>query len=217
MSEVNVKDDNIKAPDDFGENIAGWHNLLGWGDGNESLAPYVPTPSNVVRTMLELAEAGPGDVVYDLGCGDGRILIMAVEEFKVDRAVGYELNKQLVETALNNISSKKLEKRISVEMGNFLEADLSPATIVTLYLTTTGNAKLRPKFKEELKDGARIISHDFPILEWVTTIPDNTAIKVGTHKIFMYRIPEAYASDIEEPETPAESRWDRIKKLLDRL
>ncbi len=212
-----MKDDNTKAPDDFGENITGWHNLLGWGDGDESLAPYVPTPSNVVRTMLELADAGPGDVVYDLGCGDGRILIMAVEEFGVDKAVGYELNRHLVETAINNIAGKKLEHQIEVEMGNFLEADLSPATIVTLYLTTTGNAKLRPKFIEELRDGTRIISHDFPIQEWVTTAPENGSIKVGSHKIFCYRMPDAYRTKIGEPEKPADSRWERIKKLLDRL
>ncbi len=93
---------------------------------------------------------------------------MAVEEFSVDRAIGYELNKHLVETALNNIYSKDLETKIEVVNGNFMEADLSPATIMTLYLTTTGNAKLRPKFKEELKDGTRIISHDFPIMDWVT-------------------------------------------------
>ena len=214
---VNVKDDKIKAPDDFGENIAGWHNLLGWGDGDDSVAPYVPTPPDVVRTMLELVEAGPGDTVFDLGCGDGRILMMAVEEFGVDRAVGYELNKHLFDTALNNVASKNLEEKIEVVMGNFLEADLSPATIVTLYLTTTGNVKLRPKFKEELMDGTRIISHDFPILEWVTVTPYNEAIKVGTHKIFSYRIPEAYTSKKEEPEKPPEGRWDRIKKLLDRL
>lgn len=212
-----MKDNKSTPPDDFGENIAGWHNLLGWGDGDESVAPYVPTPMGVVRTMLELVEAGPGDTVIDLGCGDGRILVMAVEEFKVDRAIGYELNRHLVETAENNIHDKELDDKIEVVNGNFMEADLSPASIVTLYLTTTGNAKLKPKFIDELKEGTRIISHDFPIMDWVTTTADNEAIKVGTHKIFSYRIPEAYTTKIEEAEKPTESRWNRIKKILDRL
>jgi ribosomal protein L11 methylase PrmA len=171
-----VKDDKIKAPDDFGQDLSGWRELLGWGDGDDSVAPYVPTPMSVVRSMLELVEAGPSDTVVDLGCGDGRILIMAVEEFNVDKAVGYELNKHLVETAMDSINSKELGDKISIMNENIMEADLSSATIVTLYLTTTGNAKLRPKFMEELREGTRIISHDFPIIEWVTSSEDNQPI-----------------------------------------
>jgi ubiquinone/menaquinone biosynthesis C-methylase UbiE len=212
-----VKDENIKVPDDFGENVEGWHNLLGWGERGESVAPYVPTPMNVVKTMLELAKAGPGDTVFDLGCGDGRILMMAVEEFGVDRAVGYELNRHLVDTALKNIATKNLNQKIEVAIGDFMGVDLRPATIITLYLTTTGNVKLRPKFQKELQEGTRIISHDFPILEWKTMTPDNEVVKVGTHKIFCYKIPEAYNSKKKEPEKPPEGRWNRIKKLLDRL
>ena len=212
-----MKDDKVDPPDDFGENITGWHNLLGWGEGDDSVAPYVPTPISVVRTMLEITEAGPGDTVVDLGCGDGRILIMAVEEFGVDRAIGYELNPHLVDTAQTKVYDKELNNRIEVVNGNFMEADLSLATVVTLYLTTTGNAKLRPKFIDELKEGTRIISHDFPIIEWVADTPDREAIKVGTHKLFPYRIPEAYTTKIEEPEKPVEGRWDRIRRLLDRL
>lgn len=212
-----MKDTNATPPDDFGENISGWHNLLGWGDGEDSVAPYVPTPMGLVRTMLELAGAGPGDTVIDLGCGDGRFLLIAVEEFSVDRAIGYELNRHLVETAQDNIHDKGLDDKIEVVNGNFMEADLSPASIVTLYLTTTGNAKLKPKFIDELEEGTRIISHDFPIMDWVTITPDNEAIKVGTHKIFSYKIPEAYTTKIEEAEKPIETRWNRIKKILDRL
>ena len=213
-----MKDDKIKKPDDFGENFAGWHNLLGWGDGDDSVAPYVPTPMNVVQAMLEVAEAGPGDTVIDLGCGDGRILTTAVEEFNVDHAIGYELNRHLVETALKNIYDKNLEKKIEVVSGNFMEADLSPATIITMYLTTTGNAKLRPKFKEELKEGTRLISHDFPIMDWVMDTPDHEAIKLGTHKLFIYRVPDAYTVKLDKPEKPSDNdRWNRIKNLLDRL
>ena len=213
---IPVKDDKTDPPDDFGQDLSGWHELLGWGDGNDSVAPYVPTPMSVVRSMLELIEAGPGDTVVDLGCGDGRILIMAVEEFKVDKAIGYELNSHLIETATYNINEKGLGDKIKVVEGNFMEADLSPATIITLYLTTTGNAKLRPKFMEELKEGTRIISHDFPIVDWVTTSEDNMPIRVGTHKIFIYKMPEAYETKSDEPEK-ASDRWHRIKKILERL
>jgi predicted RNA methylase len=211
-----VKDDKNKTEDDFGENIVGWHNLLGWGDREESVAPYVPTPMNIVKTMLELAEAGPGDTVYDLGCGDGRILMMAVEEFSVDKAVGYELNRNLVNTALNNVALKNLNKKIEIVTGDFMGVDLRSATIITLYLTTTGNVKLRPKFEHELRRGTRVISHDFPIVGWETITPNNEPIKVGTHKIFCYKIPNAYSSK-KEPVKAAEGRWNRIKKLLDRL
>jgi len=196
---IPVKDDKTDTPDDFGQDLSGWHELLGWGDGNDSVAPYVPTPMSVVRSMLELIEAGPEDT-----------------EFKVDQAIGYELNNHLVETASYNIKEKGLGDRIQVIEGNFMEADLSPATIVTLYLTTTGNAKLRPKFMEELKEGTRIISHDFPIVDWVTTSEDNTPIRVGTHKIFIYKIPEAYETKSDEPEKVSD-RWHRIKKILERL
>ena len=211
-----MKDDNTNPPDDFGESITGWHNLLGWGEDNESVAPYVPTPMNVVKKMLEIAEAGPGDTIIDLGCGDGRILMMAVEEFGVDHAIGYELNNHLVETALNKIYDKDLRDKIEVNRSNFMEADLSQATVITLYLTTTGNAKLRPKFIAELQKGTRIVSHDFPIIEWVTTTEDNEPLRIGTHKIFSYRVPEAYTMEnkVDEKKIPP---WERIKKLVDRL
>ena len=81
---------------------------------------------------------------------------------------------------------KNLGDKCKVINENFLEADLSPATIVTLYLTTTGNAKLRPKFIDELRDGTRLVSHDFPIMDWVPDTEDNHPIRIGTHKIYTY-------------------------------
>jgi hypothetical protein len=211
-----VRENKNKSPDDFGENISGWHNILGWGDSDESVAPYVPTPMTVVKSMLEIAKAGPGDTLIDLGCGDGRILTMAIEEFNVDKAIGYELNKNLADTTLKNIYRKELGDKIEVINSNFMKADLSPATIVTLYLTTSGNAKLRPKFMKELRNGTRIISHDFPIMDWIISTFDNEAIKVGSHKIFLYNIPEAYKFKKETEKTLGKG-WSRIKRILDRL
>ncbi len=167
--------------------------------------------------MLELAKAGPGDVLYDLGCGDGRILLTAVEEFEVDRAIGFELNPQMAESVRLKVEDKGLVDRISVVEGNFFESDLSEATVITLYLTTSGNAKLRPKFEKELGEGARIVSHDFPITDWVTAKHDQSHYTVGSHKIFIYRIPNAYTEEKNEDEEPEEDRWDRIKRLFDRL
>jgi len=209
-------EDRHKEGDDFSERFSGWHYQLGWGDGSASVAPYVPTPQNLVNKMLELVEAGAGDVLYDLGCGDGRFLITAVNEFNVERAVGYELNKHLYEVAEDNVAKSGLIDQIRIESGDFMEADFSEATIITLYLTTSGNAKLRPKFIKELKPGTRIISHDFPIMGWTPSTPDKEPLNIGTHKVFMYSVPEAYTEE-EEKETPSQNRWGRIKKLFERL
>jgi predicted TPR repeat methyltransferase len=165
-----------KEPDDFAERFSGWHYSLGFGDGTDSVAPYVPSPIEVVREMLTLSEAGPGDILYDLGCGDGRILLTAIEDFNVDRAIGFDLNTRMIEATRAKIREKDLEDRIKIHNENFFKADLTPATIITLYLTTSGNSKLRPKFREELLSGTRIVSHDFPITEWGTVNPQGGGI-----------------------------------------
>lgn len=216
MTEEWVMGGSRGEPDDFDSRISGWHNSLGWGNGTESVAPYVPTPVNVVRQMLIIAEVGPSDVLYDLGCGDGRILFTAVEEFGISRAVGFELNPRMVESTRLKVEDKGLSGRIKVVEGNFFEEDLSEASVVTLYLTTSGNAKLRPKFHDELKYGARIVSHDFPIVDWVTAKHDQGYYQVGSHKIYFYRIPQAYNSKSPEKNEAKEDRWDRLKRLFDR-
>ncbi|MCW3992238.1 MAG: class I SAM-dependent methyltransferase [Candidatus Bathyarchaeota archaeon] len=189
---------------------------LGWGDVPYSVAPYVPTPINVVKKMLKLAEVSPDDVVYDLGCGDGRILFTAVEEFDVKKAVGYDLNPTMCGTVQLNIDNKGLEGRIEVVNGNFFLADLTPASVVTLYLTTSGNSKLRPKLVEELAAGARVVSHDFPVHGWATRKIDTPDYyQVGSHKIYVYGIPEAYERETTVLRSrEEESRWKRIRDLF---
>lgn len=212
-----MSEDHHNENNDFNEKASGWHHALGFGDSTASVAPFVPTPFNVIRRMLELAEVGPEDVIYDLGCGDGRILITAVQEFGVKKAVGFELTPQMVEATSHKIREMGLDDKIKIVNENFFESDLSGATVITLYLTTSGNAKLKPKLIEELPDGARIVSHDFPIMDWVTIREDGKAYQLGTHKIFLYKLPHAYAEDNTIEPEPEENRWDRIKQLFDRL
>lgn len=202
---------------DYNDRVKAWEYRHRIADGRDSVAPYVPTPQSLVNTMLEMAEAGPGDIVYDLGCGDGRFLITAVNEFNVESAVGFEISEHLVSVARDNIEKNELSDRIRIENIDFMDADFSEATLITIYLTTSGNAKLRPKFKKELKDGARIISHDFPITDWNTVNEDNEPVKVGTHKVYYYKVPDAYTKKQEAEKETSGDRWGRIKKLFERL
>jgi len=149
--------------------------------------PYVPTPYPVVRAMLKLAEAGPEDVVYDLGCGDGRILIIAVKEFNVKKAVGIELDKERYKLALEKAREEGVLGRVEIIHGDFFEANISDATIVTLFLLTSVNEMLRPKLERELRDGARVVSHEFRIPGWkpekVVNVRDDNGL---LHTIYYY-------------------------------
>jgi SAM-dependent methyltransferase len=193
-----------RRPKDPDRKIPDWVRTTFWGDHPDSLAPYVPSPLNIVREMLTLAGAGPGDVVYDLGCGDGRVLFTAVEEFNVSRAVGYDLDREMVEALEKRIRDAGMVGRISAIQANFMETNLTEASVVALYLTTSGNAKLRPKLEADLETGARVVSHDFPVQGWVTDQPDNAPHITGSHKMFLYRIPEAYTKEVKAKQTDEE-------------
>jgi len=149
--------------------------------------PYVPTPIPVVRAMLKLAGAGPDDIVYDLGCGDGRILIIAVKEFNVKKAVGVEKDPERLNEALKNIRENNLTDRIVLINNDFFEVDTSEATIVTLFLLTVVNEALRPKLEKELRDGARVVSHEFRIPGWnpyrVVDVRDDNGLN---HTVYLY-------------------------------
>ena len=122
-----------------------------------SCAPYVPSKPQVVQKMLEIADIKPHDVVYDLGCGDGRILIKAVEDFNVKKAIGYELDKQRYKSTRKEIKQRNLQDRIEIINGNLFEADLSDATVVTLYLTSWGND--RGGGRADTKWGVNCLTH----------------------------------------------------------
>lgn len=196
------------------------HQNIGWGEIPYSIAPYVPTPITVVKNMLKLAKANQNDIVYDLGCGDGRILFTAVEVFGVKKAVGYDLKIKMCEAIMRKIEEKGLKGRVSVVNSNFFLADISPASLVTLYLTTSGNSKLKPKLKDELRAGTRIVSHDFPIQGWSTlkdSSPDHYIS--GSHKIYVYDVPEAYERHYNKnmlKKFNEKSRWRRFKNIISR-
>ncbi len=149
--------------------------------------PYVPTPYPVVREMLKLSNAGPEDILYDLGCGDGRILITAVREFNVKKAVGVEKDSERVKEASLKIREANVSDRAFIIHGDFFEVSIEEATIVTLFLLTSVNEALKPKFEKELKDGARIVSHEFRIPGWreerVVDVRDDNGL---THTIYLY-------------------------------
>src|SRR5215471_13639346 len=145
---------------------------------------YIPTPNEIVSAMLRLAHVGPGDVVYDLGSGDGRIVIAAVKEFGAARGVGVELDAAHVREANENARRAGVADRVEFRREDLFETDLRPATVVTLYLSPVINARLRPKFLAELRPGARVVSHVFETPGWE---PDDRIV-VNDRPIFLWNI-----------------------------
>jgi predicted RNA methylase len=126
----------------------------------QSLAPYIATPDDVVEQMLGLADVTARDTVYDLGCGDGRIPIAAAKKFGA-RGVGLDIDPKLIETARANANAAGVERLVEFRVENVLNADVSQASVVTLYLLSSSNERLRPLLQRQLKAGARIVSHAF--------------------------------------------------------
>lgn len=142
---------------------------------------FVPTPHHVVDAMLRLAALGKDDVLYDLGCGDGRIPIAAARQYRV-RAVGIDIDPERIREADANSRAAGTTALASFRHGDLFEADLSEATVVTLYLLSHLNDKLRPKLVRELRPGARVVSHTFGIGDW---IPDRR-IDVGGRSVYLW-------------------------------
>lgn len=152
------------------------------------LAPYVPSPEPVVIRMLEAAELKPGETLYDLGCGDGRILILAAQRFRAN-AVGIELSEKLVRQAIAQAEQLGLQQRIKVIQGDLREADLRGADVVTIYLSRLTNEQLKPKLKAQLKPGSRVVSHDYPIMGWKPIRVEKVEVLQRPHAIYVYRMP----------------------------
>jgi len=134
-----------------------------WTEGE---VPFVATPPEVIDRMLEMARIQRGDVIYDLGSGDGRIIIRAAQKYGV-RGVGIEIDSDLVRKAQENARRQGVEHLVEFRAQDALAVDVSSASVVTLYMLPEFNAKLRPLFDRQLKPGSRVVSHDFEIQGWV--------------------------------------------------
>jgi predicted RNA methylase len=163
--------------------------LPGWAQKfspAENLAPSIPTPSAVVDRMLEAAHVTASDVVYDLGSGDGRIVIAAAQKFGA-KAVGVEVMPDLCRKAQQRIRELGLADRASIVEGNVFRVDFSPATVVTMYFMTDSNERLRPNLEKYLKPGTRVVSNSFPIKGWKPVRVEH--VRAGMdYTIYVYQV-----------------------------
>lgn len=175
---------------------AGQGGVGGFGEGVgkdgrsvKKLAPSVATPMEVVERMLSLAGVQRDDVVYDLGSGDGRIVITAAKKYGA-RAVGFEIDPRLVKESRNNVRRAGVQDLVEIRQLDILQADLSGATVVTLYLFPEANRLLRPRLWSQLKVGARVVSNYFDMDEWVPDrIEEVLDVQTGFyHNIHLWRI-----------------------------
>jgi SAM-dependent methyltransferase len=156
--------------------------------GAQSLAPYVPTPQDVVDRMLELAAVTSTDVVYDLGCGDGRLVITAAQKYGA-HGVGVDIDPDRIAESQANAKKAGVEALVTFKLQDAMTVDVSPATVVTLYLLSSSNLKLRPILTKQLKPGARIVSHAFSMGDWepdkVETFRDSNG---ATRTLYLWKV-----------------------------
>ena len=155
------------------------------------IVPYVPTPQEVVDRMLELAQVKKGDVVYDLGSGDGRIVVTAAKKYGV-KAIGFEIDPQRIKESHENIKKAGVEKLVEIRQQDIRTVDLSQASVLTMYLLPEVNLMIRPNIWKQMKPGSRIVSHDFDMADWK---PFKTEyIKDGSswdHTLYLWQIEAA--------------------------
>ena len=145
---------------------------------------FVPTPEVVVHQMLTMANVHKGDIVYDLGCGDGRTVIAAAKDFGA-RGVGIDINPERIKESVDNAKTAGVTDRVAFRNEDLFEADIKEATVVTLYLLPSLNVKLRPKLWKDLKPGTRIVSHDFDMGEW----EPEKKVQVEGHTVYFWTVP----------------------------
>jgi SAM-dependent methyltransferase len=147
--------------------------------------PYVPMPVEVIDELLKLANIQKSDVVYDLGCGDGRIVIAAARKYGA-AATGIDIDPDLVRDARENAAKAGVEKQVTFQVADFFTADIRPATVVTLYLLPAVNAKLKPKLLRDLRPGTRVLSFRADMGDW----KPNKTVEVNGRPIYLWVIPE---------------------------
>lgn len=176
--------------------------------------PFVATPEVVVRRMLQLARVQPGEILYDLGSGDGRIVIMAAKEFGA-RAFGVEIRKDLYEQSMARIKDLGLADRATIINASFFDVDLSNADVVTMYLLTSVNERLKPKLERELRPATRVVSHDFEVPGWRPVVVEEIYEEWRSHKLFLYKVP---GKEVPMPgkAVALEDKWLRqVAELVD--
>ncbi|HVL58478.1 MAG TPA: methyltransferase domain-containing protein [Burkholderiaceae bacterium] len=163
-------------------------------------SPYVPSPDSVVAEMLRMADVGPGDFVIDLGSGDGRIVLTAAKVYGA-RGVGVEIQDALIASSNEAARREHVADRARFMRQDLFETDLSPASVVTIYLVQETVNRLAPKLQRELRPGARVLSHDYPIEGWRPIAHRTLQIEekkrvtgVGTAVIYLYRVPDSFAN-----------------------
>jgi SAM-dependent methyltransferase len=152
------------------------------------IVPYVPTPQEVVERMLDLAQVKKGDVVYDLGSGDGRIVVTAAKKYGV-KAVGFEIDPQRIKESHENIKKAGVENLVEIRQQDIRTVDLAPATVLTMYLLPEVNLMIRPNIWKQMKPGSRIVSHDFDMGDWKPLKTEN--IKDGSswdHTLYLWHV-----------------------------
>ena len=163
-------------------------------EDDQYYVPYVPTPMKTVARMLEMAKVKPNDVLYDLGSGDGRIVISAVRDYGVQRASGIDINPIRIRESNENARKAGVTDKVKFFEANIFEYDFSEASVITMYLLTEVNLKLRPRILETLKPGTRIVSHDFDMGEWE---PDDVASMDGFRHVYLCIVPARVAGTWE--------------------
>ena len=152
------------------------------GQPTPNLAPYMATPQEVVDRMLQMAEVTKGDVVYDLGSGDGRLVITAAKRYGA-RGVGIDIDPALLTQSRANARKEGVENLVEFRQQDALTVDVSPASVVTLYLLSGANLKLRPTLQKQLKPGSRVVSHQFGMGDWVPTRTETITDQRGTSRL----------------------------------
>ena len=156
------------------------------------IAPFVPSPQTVVEFMLKMVELRAGEVLFDMGSGDGRTVIMAAKTFGA-RGVGIELREDLAKKAMGNIHECGLDDRVTIMNDDMFNVNLTSADVVYLYLTTSANEKIKPNLERDLKKGVRVVSHDYEIIGWrpvkVESFCENPQLGYPSHTIYLYKKP----------------------------
>jgi SAM-dependent methyltransferase len=159
-----------------------------YNDEGKKIVPYVPTPQEVVERMLELAQVKKGDVVYDLGSGDGRIVVTAAKKYGV-KAIGFEIDPERIKESAENIKKAGVGDLVEIRQQDIRTVDLSPASVLTMYLLPEVNLMIRPNILKQMKPGSRVVSHDFDMGDWKPLKTEH--IKDGSsweHTLYLWHV-----------------------------